>query len=93
MVLAVGFVDLIERLRDEEAADAVTGHECQRRLEEVESAECGKLVEHQQKQMTACDAIAAVERFGQAPADLVEHQADQRLGAADVQRRHHRIQR
>jgi hypothetical protein len=41
MVLAVGFVDLVERLRDEEAADAVARHEGQRRLEEVERPSAG----------------------------------------------------
>mmetsp|Transcript_42344 Transcript_42344/g.99601 ORF Transcript_42344/g.99601 Transcript_42344/m.99601 type:complete len:241 (+) Transcript_42344:880-1602(+) len=47
MVLAVGFVNLVERLGDEEAADTVAGHEGQGRLEEVEPSERGELVEHQ----------------------------------------------
>ena len=93
MVLAVGFVDLVERLRDEEAADAVAGHERQRRLEKVEPAQRRELVEHQQQLVATCDAVAAVERFGQASADLVEDQAHQRLGAADVRRRHDQVQR
>ena len=46
MVLAVGFVDLVERLRDEEAADAVARHEGQGRLEEIEPAQRRELVEH-----------------------------------------------
>src|SRR5256885_230029 len=61
MVLAVGFVDLVERLRDEEAADAIASHEGQRRLEEVEASECRKLIEHQQQLVTTLDAVAAIE--------------------------------
>ena len=34
-----------------------------------------------------------LEVFGQSPADLVENQADERLGAADVRRRHHEVER
>ena len=49
IVLAVGLVDLVERLRDQEGAQAVAGHEGQGALEEVEPAERGKLVEHQQQ--------------------------------------------
>ncbi len=93
MVLAVGFVDLVERLRDEEATDAVAGHERQSRLEEVQAPERRELVKHQQQLMATCDAVAAVERFGQTPADLVEDQAHQRLRAADVRRRHNEVQR
>ena len=61
MVLPIRLVDLVERLRDEEAADAVAGHESQRRLEEVQPPECGELVEHQQQFVAACDAIGAIE--------------------------------
>ncbi|MNL05147.1 hypothetical protein D3C87_1257300 [compost metagenome] len=43
--------------------------------------------------MAARDAVRAVKRFGEAPTDLVEDQANQRLGAADVGRRHHQVQR
>ncbi len=82
MVLAVGLVDLVERLRDEEAADAVARHEGQRRLEEVQAAQRRELVEHQQQLVAALDAVAAVERFGEPPPDLVEDQADERLRAA-----------
>ncbi len=93
MVLAVGFVDLVERLRDKEAADAVAGHEGKRRLEEVQAAQRRELVEHQQQFVAALDAVATVERFGESPADLVEDQADKRFGARNVRRRYHQIQR
>ncbi len=93
MVLAIGLVDLIKRLRDEKAADAVTRHERQRGLEEIQAAERGKLVEHQEQHVATCDAVAAVERFGQTPADLIEGQPLQRLRAADVRRRHDQVKR
>ncbi|MDT4862311.1 hypothetical protein FQZ97_969560 [compost metagenome] len=93
MVLPVGLVDLVERLRDQERAQAVAGHECQGRLEEVQTPQRGELVKHQQQLVTPLHAIAAVERFGQTPTDLVEDQPDQRFGAIDVRRRYHQVQR
>ena len=38
-------------------------------------------------------AAGRFELLGQAPADLVEHKAHQRLGAADVGRRHDEVER
>ncbi len=93
MVLAIGFVDLVERLRDEEAADAVARHEGQRRLEEVEPPQRRELIEHQQQLVAALNAVGAVERLGEAPADLVEDQANERLRPRNVRRRHHEVQR
>ncbi|CRX12436.1 hypothetical protein PAERUG_P64_East_of_England_6_01_14_03954 [Pseudomonas aeruginosa] len=93
MVLPIRLVDLVERLRDEEAADAVAGHEGQRRLEEVQPPECRELVEHQQQLVAAPDAVGAVERFGEATPDLVEDQANERLRPRNVRRRHHQVQR
>ena len=93
MVLPIRLVDLVERLRDQEAADAIAGHESQRRLEEVQAAQCWELVEHQQQFVAAFDAIGTIERFSKPPPDLVENQPDQGLGAANVRRRHHQIQR
>src|SRR6185437_14406901 len=39
VVLTVGLLDLVQRLRDEEALQPVAGHESERALEEVEAAE------------------------------------------------------
>src|SRR3546814_5428987 len=78
MVLPIRLVDLVERLRDEEAADAVAGHEGQRRLEEIQAPQRRELIEHQQQLVAARDAIGAIERFGKASPDLVEDQADKR---------------
>ena len=50
---AVGLLDLVQRLRDQEALQAVAGHEGERALEEVEPAERRELVEHQQQPMPA----------------------------------------
>ena len=49
VVVPVGPVDLVQGLRHQEGAHAVAGQEGQRRLEEVEPAERGELVEHQQE--------------------------------------------
>jgi hypothetical protein len=87
---AVGLLDLVERLRDQEALEAVARHEGQRALEEVEPAERRKLVEHQQQPMAPA---LGLQILGQAAADLVEDQADQRLGAVDVGRRHDEVER
>ena len=87
---AVGLLDLVQRLRDQEALEAVAGHEGERDLEEVEPAERRELVEHQQQPMPA---VLRVQILGQAPADLVEDQADQRLGPADVGGRHDEVER
>ena len=59
----------------------------------IEATQRRKLVQHQQQLVPARDAIAAVERFGQPPPDLVQDEPDQRLGAAYVGGRHHQIER
>ena len=59
-------------------------------FEEVEPAQRRKFVEHQQQPMAP---VLGVQFLGQTPADLVEHQADQRLGAADVGGRHDEVER
>ena len=91
MVLAVGFVDLVERLRNQEGTQTVARHEGQGRLEEVETAQRRELIKHQQQLVLAFHAIGTVERFGEPPTNLVQDQSDQRLGAADVRRRHHQV--
>ena len=75
VVLAVGLGNLIERLRDEVGADAIASHEGERRLEEVESPEGRKLVQHHQELMPRPLAGIACELLRQAAADLVQHQA------------------
>src|SRR3546814_17499348 len=72
-----------------------------RSLEEVEPSQRRKLVEHHQKAVTPPRTLAAGlagsadfgQFLGQAAADLVEDQADERLGAADVRRRDDEIER
>src|SRR6185437_845626 len=90
VVLAVGLLDLVQRLRDQEALQTVTGHESERALEEVETAERRKLVEHQQQPMPAA---LRVQFLREAAADLIEDQAHKRLGPADVRWRDDEIER
>jgi hypothetical protein len=52
VVRSVGFLDLVQRLGDQEALEAISRHKGQRRLEEIEPAERPKFVEHKQQPMT-----------------------------------------
>src|SRR5690606_41919390 len=67
-------------LRDQKALEAVARHEGQGGLERIQTAERGKLVQHQQQPMP----LAGGGQFlRQPPADLVEDQADERLGRSE----------
>ncbi len=90
VVRPIGLLDLVQRLGDQEALDAVARHEGERRLEEVEPPQRREFVEHQEEPPPA---RLSLQLLGQTPADLVEDQADQRLGAVDVRRRHHEVER
>lgn len=57
VVRSVSLLDLVERLGDEKALEPIAGHEGKRRFEEIESAERGKFVEHQQQAMTAVRGV------------------------------------
>src|SRR3546814_16716370 len=86
IIFAISLLDLVERLGDQEGADAIAGHEGKAGLEEVEPPERRKLVQHHQELVLAVAVPDAFELPGQAAADLVEHQADQRHCPADVRR-------
>lgn len=90
VVRPIRALDLVETLRDQEALEAVARHEGQGGFEKIQSAECRKLVQHQQQPM----ALAGAGQFlGQPPADLVEDQPNKRLGAVYVGRWHDQIER
>ena len=72
------------------AASADGYHEGELGFEEVETAEGGELVEHEQK---AALAAGVVQFFRQAAADLVQDQPDQRFRARNVRGRHHEVER
>ena len=93
VVLAIGLGDLVEALRDQVGADAVAGHEGERRLEEIEPSERRELVEHHQELVLAALPGIAFQPLGQPAADLVEDQAHQRLGPRDVRRRNDQVER
>ena len=84
IVLAIGLDDLVQRLGDEDGAHAVAGHERERGLEEVEPPQRRELVEHQQEPGSPCATLFLLQALGEPPADLVQHEPDQRLGARDV---------
>ena len=90
VVRAIGLLDLVQRLGDEEGLEAITRHEGKGALEEVEATERGKLIEHKQQAVTVA---LRLQILGQPAADLIEDQADQRLGAVDVGGRHHEVER
>src|SRR4051812_8741758 len=90
VVRPIGLFDLIERLRNKEALEAIARHKRKRRLEEIKPAQRRKLIEHEQQPMPTPFGL---EIFGETAADLVEDQSHQRLGATDVRRRHDEIER
>src|SRR5690606_25796434 len=61
VVDAVGLVNLVEALGDQETANAVARHKGECRLEKVQPAQCGKLVQHQQQLVPTLDAVTAVQ--------------------------------
>src|SRR5579859_5540436 len=75
IVLAVGFLDLIKRLRDQEALQAVSGHEGERGLEKIEPSERREFIEHEKQSLPPC---LCKKLFGQPAADLIEKKTDQR---------------
>src|SRR5215213_6785803 len=89
VVRPIGPFDLIERLGDEKALEAIAGHEGERRLEEIEPSKRRKLIEHEQQPVPTA---LGLEILGETAADLVEDQPHQRLGATDVRRRHNEIE-
>ena len=94
VVLAIGLLDLVEALGDQEGADAVAGHEGERWSRR---SRAGRAPGTRRASAAAgaggVGAVSASSRLGQPAADLVEHQADQRLGAADVRGRNDQIER
>src|SRR3546814_8480214 len=95
VVLAIGLLDLIEALRDQEGAHAIASEKGEARLEEIQSAERWKLVKHHEQLVPGrgIGTVLGMQMFGQPAADLVEHKTDQRLGAADVGGRRDQIER
>lgn len=73
VVLAIGLLDLVQRLSDQKGLEAISCHEGQRALEEIEPSQRGELVQHQQD---AVPLAVHLKFFGQAPPDLIEDQAD-----------------
>src|SRR5215467_14607042 len=53
VVGAISLLDLIERMGDQETLQVVARHESERRFKEIEAAEGGEFVEHQQDSMPA----------------------------------------
>ena len=90
VVRPVGFFNLVERLRDQECLDPVACNKGQGAFEEVEPPQSREFVEHEHD---ALSASFGSQLFGQAAPDLIEHQADERLGPADIGRRNDQIER
>ena len=93
VVLAIGLLDLVQRLCDQERAHAIARHERESGLEEVEPSERRKLVQHHQQLVPARTRTLLFEPLCQPAPDLVEHQPDERLGAADVGGRDDEVER
>ncbi len=85
----IGLLDLVQRLGDQERADAVARHERQILLKEVEPPLGRELVEHDEE---LAPVGAGRQLLGEPPADLVQDQAHQRPGARQVGRRNHQVE-
>ena len=77
VVLAICLGYLIERLRNEVGADAIPGHERERRFEEIEPPQRRELVEHHYELMPAGLLRVSFQPLGQPPPDLVQDQPRQ----------------
>src|SRR3546814_4710063 len=53
IMLAVSLLDLVQGLRDQESAHAVSGHEGEAGLEEIQTTERRELVEHRSEEHTS----------------------------------------
>src|SRR5260370_17898075 len=60
VVRAIGAFELVQALRDQKTADAITCHERELALEEVEAAEGCKLIEHQEEFLPSSVGIQAL---------------------------------
>src|SRR3546814_6213028 len=92
-MLAVSLLDLVQGLRDQESAHAVSGHEGEAGLEEIQTTERRELVEHHQELVFAALGAICLELLGQPAPDLVEDQAHERLGPRNVRWRNNYIER
>src|SRR6266851_668603 len=84
VVIAVSLGYLVERLCDQVSADAVASHESKCRFEEVQPPERWKFVEHHQELVAPTLSWITLEPLGEAPADLIEDETNQRLRARNV---------
>src|SRR3546814_13683357 len=92
-MLAVSLLDLGQGLGVQESAHAVSGHEGEAGLEEIQTTERRELVEHHQELVFAALGAICVELLVQPAPDLVEDQAHERLGPRNVRWRSNFIER
>src|SRR5712672_2315283 len=90
MIWSIGALELVQALRDQKAADAVTCHEGKLALKKVEAPESCELIKHQKEFLPP---LIGIQTLGQSAPDLVEHEPHQGLGASDVGRWHHKVER
>jgi hypothetical protein len=83
VVRAVRFLDLVQALRDEEALDAVSGEVRELPLEKREAPERRELIE-EHEQLVPVRGPLEFEALGEAPSNLIQHQANERPRAIDV---------
>ncbi len=72
--------NLVERLRDQETADAVSGLVSERAFEEVEPPQRREFIEHHQELVTPLFVVSALQALGQPAPDLIQHKANKRFG-------------
>src|SRR3546814_16185684 len=84
VVLAIGLLDLIEALRDQEGAHAIASEKGEARLEEIQSAERRKLVKHPEQLVPGrglC-TVLGMPMLGQQAAAVVAPTKEPTAGAA-----------
>src|SRR6266478_976509 len=90
VVRSIGAFELVQALGDQKATDAIAGHEGKLALKKVEAPESCELIKHQKKFLPP---LIDIQTLGQSASDLVEHEPHQGLGASDVGRWHHKVER
>src|SRR3546814_18471153 len=84
VVFAIGLLDLVQTLGDEESAHAIAGHEGETGFEEVAPSERRKLVEHHQQLMAAHARCVIVALPGEPAAEPVGATWGRRRGGAET---------
>src|SRR5689334_5649018 len=77
IVRPVCLLDLVQRLRDEKGAQAVTCHEGESAFEEVESPKRRELIKHEEHLASRGVSVADFQRLSEPATDLIQNQTNE----------------